>query len=195
MPTISQTPLSGRYLSFAEREEIAILHVRDCGVREIARRLGRDASTIFCELRRNAATRGGRLEYRATNAQWHADRRARCPKVAKLAAHDPLHRYVQQRLSGAVTRPDGAPVEWSDHAGSAAGTAAARTGAGQPVEHGADRPAACDRLSRCAAYRRTGRAVRVPRARTRRGKGCITDEVMISERPAEVDDRAVPGHR
>ena len=77
--------VSGRYLSFVEREEIALLHARDCGVREIARRLGRSPSTISRELRRNAATRGGGLEYRATTAQWHSDRRASRPKVAKLA--------------------------------------------------------------------------------------------------------------
>ena len=72
MPPITQAPLSGRFLSFAEREEIAILHARGCGVREIARRTARSPSTISRELRRNAATRGGSLEYRATAAQWHA---------------------------------------------------------------------------------------------------------------------------
>jgi hypothetical protein len=56
---VSLAPLSGRYLSLAEREEIAILRVRGCGVREIARRTGRAPSTISRELRRNAATRGG----------------------------------------------------------------------------------------------------------------------------------------
>ncbi|MPY81592.1 MAG: helix-turn-helix domain-containing protein, partial [Actinophytocola sp.] len=71
MPTVSLAPLSGRYLSFAEREEIAILRAQDVRVREIGRRLGRDPSTISRELRRNAATRGGRLDYRASNAQWH----------------------------------------------------------------------------------------------------------------------------
>src|SRR5512144_2410710 len=111
MPTISQAPLSGRCLSFPEREEIAILNGRGCGVREIARRLGRNPSTISRELRRNAATRGGCLDYRATTAQWHADLRSRRPKLAKLAAHEPLHGYVQERLSGAVTRPDGTRVD------------------------------------------------------------------------------------
>src|SRR6266550_1484244 len=103
-------PLSGRYLSFAEREEIALLGARDCGVREIARQLGRSPSTISRELRRNAATRGGRLEYRATTAQWHADRRARRPKLIKLATNDALRRYVQERLAGTVATADGTSV-------------------------------------------------------------------------------------
>ena len=68
MPPISQAPLSGRYLSFAEREEIAVLRAGGCRVREVARRLGRSPSTISRELRRNAATRSGRLDYRATTA-------------------------------------------------------------------------------------------------------------------------------
>jgi hypothetical protein len=110
MPSISPAPLSGRYLSFAEREEIAILRAQDAGVRQIARQLGRDASTISRELRRNAATRGGRLEYRATTAQWHADRQARRPKVAKLAANDVLRQYVQDRLAGTVRAASGTPV-------------------------------------------------------------------------------------
>lgn len=100
-------PLSGRYLSFVEREEISLLHARGYGVREIARRIGRSPSTISRELRRNAATRGGSLEYRATIAQWHADRRARRPKVAKLAANDELRRYVEDRLGGMIAAPDG----------------------------------------------------------------------------------------
>ena len=87
MPTVSPAPLSGRYLSFAEREEIAVGRAQRCGVRDIARRIGRSPSTVSRELRRNAATRGSAVEYRASNAQWHADRRARRPKLSKL-----LHR-------------------------------------------------------------------------------------------------------
>src|SRR3954463_1971012 len=97
MPPHGFAALSGRYLSFPEREEIAILRAEHAGVREIARRLARSPSTISRELRRNAATRGGRLEYRATNAQWHADRRALRPKISKLAADDRLRSYVQDR--------------------------------------------------------------------------------------------------
>jgi IS30 family transposase len=111
MPSVTLVPLSGRYLSFAEREEIAILRPRGCGVREIARRLGRSPLTISRELRRNAATRSGALEYRASTAQWHADRRGRRPKPAKLAANPELRRYVQDRLSGAVERPHGIALQ------------------------------------------------------------------------------------
>jgi DNA-binding CsgD family transcriptional regulator len=62
MPPTSLAPPSGRYLSFAEREDIALLKARGAGVREMARKLGRSPSTISRELRRNAATRGGGLE-------------------------------------------------------------------------------------------------------------------------------------
>ena len=110
MPTVSRAPLSGRYLSFAEREEIAILRAQEVGVRETARQLGRSPSTISRELRRNAATRGGRLEYRATTAQWHAERRARRPKPAKLVTNERLRGYVQDRLAGMICASDGAPV-------------------------------------------------------------------------------------
>src|SRR5690606_32265963 len=77
------------------------------GIREIARRIGRDASTISREVRRNAATRGGKPEYRALVAQWKAQQAAKRPKVAKLAVNPRLREYVQERLSGAVRRPDG----------------------------------------------------------------------------------------
>src|SRR5919206_5137316 len=110
MPTVSRAPLSGRYLSFAEREELAILRAQAVGVRETARRLGRSPSTVSRELRRNAATRGGRLEYRASVAQWKAELVARRPKTAKLAADPRLREYVQDRLAGRVRRPDGTSV-------------------------------------------------------------------------------------
>src|SRR5215212_5415191 len=76
---------SGRYLSFAEREQIALWNAQKIGVRQIARRLDRSPSTVSRELRRNASTRGGTLAYRATVAQWHRDRRAARPKQASAA--------------------------------------------------------------------------------------------------------------
>ena len=106
----SSKPLSGRYLSFAEREELAIQHAQGLGVRQIARQMGRSGSTISRELRRNAATRGGDLDYRATTAQWHADRAAQRPKAAKLALNVALRTDVQDRLAGMVVAPSGTAV-------------------------------------------------------------------------------------
>jgi IS30 family transposase len=222
MPPISLAQPSGRYLSFAEREEIALLRVQRCGVRAIARRLGRSPSTISRELRRNAATRGGGLDYRASTAQWHAQRRARRPKTAKLAANDTLRQYVQDRLAGTVTAPDGIKVpgpqvRWigrrhgrrKDRRWATCWSPEQIAGR-LPVDFPHD---GSMRISHEAIYQalyvqgrgalrreltaclRTGRALRVPRARTRgRGKKFVSPQILISQRPAEADDRAVPGH-
>ena len=110
MPSINLDPPSGRYLSFAEREEIAVLRAKECGVREIARRVGRSASTISRELRRNAATRGGRLDYRASVAQWHADRQSRRPKVCKrVQEHRRTACRCQTQAKRAGRRPPSEP--------------------------------------------------------------------------------------
>lgn len=95
MPSIQLSPLSGRYLSFAEREEIALLNAQEAGVREITRWLGRSPATISQKLRRNGATRCTRLDYREMVAQWKAELTARCPK---LVADARLRKYVQDRL-------------------------------------------------------------------------------------------------
>jgi transposase, IS30 family len=79
-------------------------------VRAIARQLKRAPSTISRELRRNAATRSGGLEYRATTAQWHADRSARRPQAAKLTTHAALRGYVQDWLAGLIVGPNGATI-------------------------------------------------------------------------------------
>jgi IS30 family transposase len=222
MPPLTLAPVSGRYLSFAEREEIAILHAQQLGVREIARRVGRAPSTISRELRRNVSTRSNELAYRATTAQWHAERRACRPKVAKLAASDRLRDYVQDRLAGTIARPDGELVPGPEvrFIGRRHGRRADRRWAKSwspeqisnrlRVEFPDDESM---RISHEAIYQalyiqgrgalkrelvaclRTGRALRVPRARTRgRGKKFVTPEILISERPAEAEDRAVPGH-
>jgi IS30 family transposase len=98
MPTFMLDPISGRYLSFQEREEIAMRRAQGAGVREIARRLGRSPSTISRELRHNAATRSGKLDYRASVAQWKSELVARRPKTAKLAANDRLREYAGAAL-------------------------------------------------------------------------------------------------
>ena len=218
----SARPPSGRYLSLPEREEIALLRAKGHGVREIGRRLARSASTISRELRRNAATRGGGFEYRATTAQWHADRAARRPKAAKLASNLALRRYVQERLAGMIMAPSGATVRgpavaWKgrrhgprQHRRWGRAWSPAQIANRLPLDFPED---SSMRVSHEAIYQalyiqgrgalrreltaclRTGRALRVPRARTRgRGKSFIGPELLISERPAAVEDRAVPGH-
>ena len=222
MPSLTLAPVSGRYLSFPEREEIAILHGQKLGVRDIARRIGRSPSTVSRELRRNASTRTNEAAYRATTAQWHAERRASRPKVSKLAANDRLRHYVQDRLAGTIARPDGELVPGPDvrFIGRRHGRRADRRwGRSWSPEQISNRLRVCFpddesmRISHEAVYQalyiqgrgalkrelvaclRTGRALRAPRARTaRRGKKFVTPEVMISERPPEAADRAVPGH-
>jgi DNA-binding CsgD family transcriptional regulator len=130
MPSIEMAPRSGRYLSFSEREELALLRAQDHGIREIARRLGRSPSTISRELRRNVATRSGTLAYRATVAQWKAERAAKRPKPAKLAENERLRTYVQNRLAGAVADSQGEPIPGPTFHGRDDGTAVGRTGAG-----------------------------------------------------------------
>ena len=103
----SATPTTGRYLTFPEREDIAIEVARGTGVNAVAGKLGRSPSTISRELKRNAATRGGSFDYRASTAQWHAERAARRPKLSKLPTNLALRDYVQDRLAGQVANPDG----------------------------------------------------------------------------------------
>ena len=222
MRPISLRPLSGRYLSLNEREEIAILKAKGRGVREIARQVGRSPSTISRELRRNAATRPDSSGYRAITAQWHADRRAKRPKVAKLASNERSAAYVQDRLAGMITRPDGTEVPGPTvrFVGRRHGRRQDRRWAKSWSPEQIANRLRVDfphdesmRISHEAIYQalyvqgrgalrrelvaclRTGRALRVPRARTQgRGKQFVTPEIMISERPAEADDRAVPGH-
>ena len=223
MAPISLAEPSGRYLTFEEREEIAILRAKDMGVRAIARAIERDPGTVSRELRRNAATRGGKLEYRAGVAQWKAQQAARRPKTAKLVENPRLREYVQDRLAGNVRRPDGTIV----------------AGPTPPPWKGLNKPHRADRrwstawspeqiaqrlkidfpddesmrISHEAIYQslfiegrgalkrelvtclRTGRALREPRARSRnKAQGHVTADVVLSQRPAEAEDRAVPGH-
>jgi IS30 family transposase len=223
MPSMQIKGLSGRYLSFAEREEIALLRAQGLGVREIACRVGRAPSTISRELRRNAATRSGSLAYRASVAQWKAELMARRPKAAKLTVNVELHQYVADRLAGLIRLNDGSPVpgpaapQWKGrNRGRRQDRRWAMAWSPEQIAHRLPIDFPDDgsmRISHETIYRslyvqgrgalrrelvaclRTGRALRVPRARARqRAAGHVSAEVMISQRPAEVEDRAVPGH-
>ena len=195
---------------------------RGTALREIARHLKRAPSTISREVRRNAATRSGGFDYRASTAQWHAERSAQRPKQAKLVQNSTLRHYVEERLAGLVSRSDGGKIEGPQVAwkGRRHGPRQSRRWAVAWSPEQISRRLHIDfpgdatmRISHEAIYQalyiqgrgalrreltaclRTGRALRVPRARaTSRGKSFVIPEIMISERPAEAEDRAVPGH-
>ena len=211
-----------RSLSFVEREEIALECARGTGVRAIARKLGRSPSTISREIKRNSATRSGEFDYRAINAQWHADRSAKRPKASKLTLNPTLRDYVQDRLSGRVATPDGIAfdgpvVVWKGRR--AVHRQSRRWSSAWSPEQIAQRLKVdfpedpTMRISHEAIYQalyiqgrgalrrelsaclRSGRALRLPRERARnRSKAFVADALMISDRPAEIGDRAVPGH-
>ena len=177
---------SERHLSFYEREEISRGVAAGDSLRMVATRLGRAPSTISRELARN----GGRHRYRAHHADRTAWRRARRPKPSKLAENHQLREVVKEKLSEwwspqqvvlwlKCTYPDDEEMRVSHETIYLSlfvqGKGALRR-----------------ELTECL---RTGRAYRRPKTkRAPSGKGQIVDPVMISERPAEVEDRAVPGH-
>src|ERR1700683_235222 len=218
----SAKPISGRFLTFEEREDIALELAKGSGIRAIARKLGRSPSSISREVRRNAGTRSGNLAYKASTAQWHADRAAQRPKQGKLTTNVALRQYVQDRLAGTVTNLDGVgfigpAVVWkgrravhrqSRHWSTAWSPEqiANRLQIDFPedpnmrISHEAiyqalyiqGRGALRRELTACL---RSGRALRPPGERTRRrGKTFVDEAVMISNRPAEISDRAVLGH-
>jgi IS30 family transposase len=223
MPLCMAEPMTGRYLSFAEREEIGLLHAQGLAMREIARRIARSASTVSRELRRNAATRSGMLEYRASVAQWKADWAARRPKLAKMVMNTRLRDYVQDRLAGRIRDANGGEVSgpmqtafkgrnkphradrtwalsWSPEQISNRLKSDFPDDASMHISHEAiyqslyiqGRGALKREL---VSYLRRGRALRVPRARSRaKAWAHVSEDVMISKRPAEVEDRAIPGH-
>jgi IS30 family transposase len=191
MPPCS-THLRVRSLSFAEREEIAVLTAAGWGVRAVARELARSPSTISRELRRVQHHRPSdrhRMKYRASTAQADADVAARRPKQARLATNAALRREVQDRLGNnhspeQIARrlrrdfPDD-PEMWVSHETIYQALYVQGRGA----------------LRReLTKHLRTGRTLRKPRRRADQRRERFAGMVSISERPPEVEDRAVPGH-
>jgi len=178
--------LQGRYLSFGEREEVALGRAAGESVRSIAARLGRSPSTVSRELRRNI---DGQSRYRATTAHALAYGRAARPKPAKLATNlvlrakvekDLERKYSPEQITGRLR------VEFPD----------------DPEMHVSpetiyqslyvqSRGALRRDLARCL---RTGRALRRPSRKVGQRKNRIPNMINISERPPEVEDRAVPGN-
>jgi transposase, IS30 family len=203
VPAYVAAKLSGRYLCIAEREEIFAGVERGDSIRQIAKCLGRAPSTVLRELRDNmwhqlyrARQRGGHgmavskpWNYRPSVAQSRADVRARRPKVAKLASNLQLRQLVQAKLTARLSPEQTAaqlkreflsqPEMWVSH----------ETIYQSLYVQG--RGALRRELAVCL---RTGRALRRPRRKSDQRRPRISGMVSISERPAEVEDRAVPGH-
>jgi transposase, IS30 family len=200
MPDVSLTKSTGRLLSFAEREEIALQRAEGASARQIARVLGRAPSTITRELA--AGTHPDVRRYKASVAHRRAEQRLARPKPGKLATNPALAAWISERLAGHEP-----------------GTGKARSWSPQQISRHLRVEFPDDenmRISHEAIYQslyvlgrgglrkelhtalRSGRAVRRPQAVTRAqragGAHVLPPEVLISERPEEIEDRAVPGH-
>lgn len=178
--------LKGRCLTFAQREEIAILHALGQSMRAIGEAIGRSVSTVSRELKRN--TKPG-TRYRAATARVLAYERASRPKPAKLHTNtllrakvedDLAKKYSPEQIAGRlrVQFPDQAEMRVSP----------------ETIYQSLyiqSRGALNRDLTACL---RTGRAVRRPSRKTGQRKNRIPEMINISQRPPEAEDRAVPGH-
>ena len=201
VPAVSLVePVKSRTLNIAEREKILAGINQGLSIRAIAASLGRAPSTVSRELARNLrqkyfrppSRRGPRplaWNYSPHLSQYRAETSAARPKVAKLAERPRLRQEVQDRLEeehspeqiAARLRADfpDEPEMWVSHETIYQSLYVQGRGA----------------LRRDLAVRlRTGRALRKPRRKTAERRGRIPGMVNISERPPEVEDRAVPGH-
>lgn len=172
-------------LSCAEREELSRGLLAGESLRTIAGRLGRAPSTVSREVRAN----GNRQSYRGWRAEKSAERRARRPKSAKLCTHPKLRLEVEQGLE----------QQWSPQQITARLVHDYPHDRNMRISHETiyrslfvqSRGALRKELTSCL---RTGRARRRSHKRTHLNSGRLLDMIMISERPPEVDDRAIPGH-
>jgi transposase, IS30 family len=176
-------PARGR-LHHADRDEILVGLVRGETFTMIAARIGRAVSTVSREVQRN----GGPAAYRPALAQGRAERQARRPKARKLRACPALAAQVTQWLEELWSPEEIASRLRVAYPGDPMMRVSHETIYQSLFVQG--RGELRRELHRCL---HTGRAVRRPRHRSER-RGCIPGMVMISERPAEADDRAVPGH-
>jgi len=182
----SAAVLKGRYLSSLEREEIHDLRARGHGVRQIARALGRSPGTISRELARGSSKRCG---YRPSVAQRKANTARRGPRSAKLAVNQRLREEVQDRLKRhespeqiagrlRIDFPDDEEMRVSHETIYQSLYVQSRGGLTREL----------------TAHLRTGRSMRKTRRKEGERRGRIQGMIMLSERPAEAADRAVPGH-
>ncbi|UKA64582.1 IS30 family transposase [Arthrobacter sp. FW306-04-A] len=179
-------PGKGRSLSFAEREEIMLYRAQRLPVREIARRLGRAASTISRELRRGVL---GRNSYRAAAAHRMAFNRARRPKQAKLMEPGPLRDRVKADLAKWLSPEQISGRLRQEH----------QDDPGMQVSHesiyqGVYRARPGKLVRERQKGTRTGRAVRKPRRSRNHRTGRIQNMTPLIDRTSEAKDRLIAGH-
>jgi transposase, IS30 family len=204
IPAFVTSPRSDRFLSVAEREEIFAGVERGDSIRRMARGLGRAASTVQRELRRNMRQPyrvrveqipgHGRpwsrvWDYRPSQAQRRAERWAARPKPAKLATNRPLRELVQAKLQERLSPRQVARELRAEFPDNPEMQVSHETIYQSIYVQG--RGALRRELAVCL---RTGRALRRPHRQGPPRPSRIPNMVNISERPADVEDRAVPGH-
>jgi len=200
IPAFVTLPLSDRFLSFAEREEIFAGVERGHSIRLMAKHLNRAPSTVLRELRRNMLRRyrarprrgplpSGPWDYRPSLAQRRAERWAARPKPAKLAQHPRLRDLVQTKLEQKLS-PRQVAAELREEFPDNPEMQVSHETIYQSI-YVQGRGALRRELAACL---RTGRALRRPHRHGQERQSRIPDMVNISERPAEAEDRAVPGH-
>ncbi len=199
-PNVSETS-SGRYLSFSEREEIFAGVEGGASIRQIAKLLGRAPSTVLRELRPNmrhqlyrsrspfSKRRTLPWNYRPSWAQERAKRLALRPKTAKLAKNTVLRELVQAKLVRKLS-PEQISRQLRKQFPDDARMQVSHETIYQSI-YVQGRGALRRELAVCL---RTGRALRRPHRKSQERRGRIPNMINISERPAEVEDRAVPGH-
>jgi IS30 family transposase len=200
IPAFVTKPPSGRFLSFTEREEIFAGVERGDSIRRMARNLERAPSTVLRELRRNMRQRyrtrarwdrpaGRPLDYRPSRAQTRAELRACRPKLAKLATNLALRDLVAAKLRQQLS-PQQVAVELREEFADNPEMQVSPETIYQSI-YVQGRGALRREL---AVHLRTARALRRPRRNVQERQTRIPNMINISERPAEVADRAVPGH-
>jgi IS30 family transposase len=187
-PMRSGREVSGRFLSLAERLVIADRHREGATVRAIATELARSPSTVSRELTRNRHRGSG--AYRPYAAQARAESRRARPKRSKIAVNPVLRDFIQAQLE----------LCWSPEQ---IARRLRREFPDQPEFHVVHETiyqalyvqGRGELRRELARSLRTGRARRRPQQRPDQRRPRITDgALMISERPAAIEDRAVPGH-
>ena len=182
-------PSSGRYLCLDERLQIADLHLAGGGVRVIARQLGRSPATISRELVRNRPASTSRRTYAPYAAQKRAAEQGLRPKTSKFDNAE-LASVVQTKLCLKWS-----PEQISDHLAVTFADRQEMRVSPETIYQALYVQGRGHLRADLHQHLRTGRAIRRPRRSTAKGpSGKIPDMILISERPAEVTDRAIPGH-